>query len=215
MPDFSLELEFRNKRWKDAQKGLEAFAKTLKGGIDGAAPVLGKELQLMLEGIAEAMAQRHGNPWPGGTSPTTLSVRSGEGIQSIRDSVKVIGSTLNDLQGEIGAKFPMSVHEEGATITPKKAKFLTIPLPAALNANGTPKKASARDWDNTFVARSKAGNLIIFRKEGTGIVPLYVLKTSVTIPPRLGLRKTINAAIPYFVERAMDEMVKAVMEEVA
>ncbi len=46
----------------------------------------------------------------------------------------------------------------------------------ALNANGTPIKLSAREWTNTFVAKSKAGNLIIFQKRGRQIAPLYVLE---------------------------------------
>ena len=41
-------------------------------------------------------------------------------------------------------------------------------------------------------------------------MPLYVLKTQVTIPPRLGMRKTLEAGVPYFVERAMDAIVKEV-----
>ena len=32
--------------------------------------------------------------------------------------------------------------------------------------------ATASDWPNTFVARSKAGNLLIFQRRGTSIVPL-------------------------------------------
>jgi hypothetical protein len=111
--------------------------------------------------------------------------------------------------GTIGSDLPYArIQEFGGTITPKKAKFLAIPLPAALNANGTPIKSSPRDWPNTFCAKSKAGNLLIFQRRGTQIVPLYVLKSSVYIPPRLGLKKTLDAGIPYFVERAMDQMVR-------
>ena len=73
-----------------------------------------------------------------------------------------------------------------------------------------PLQSSPRSWPNTFCTTSKAGNLIIFQKRGTSIVPLYVLKTQVTIPPRLGMRKTLEAGVPYFVERAMDAMVKEV-----
>ena len=81
-------------------------------------------------------------------------------------------------------------------------------LPAALNSHGTPRTKGPRDWQNTFVAKSKAGNLIIFQKRGSQIMPLYVLKTSVTIKPRLGMKKTLDAGLPYFVDRAMDAMVR-------
>lgn len=210
-----LSFEFRGQRWGNAQKGLEAFADALGKGVDGLAPTMRKEMQFTLEGVAEALAQRHGNPWPGGTTSKTLSMRSGEGIQSIRDSVKVIGRTIAALEGEIGAPGYMGVHEKGATITPKKAKFLTIPMPEALNPNGTPKKKSAREWDDTYVGRTKAGNLMIFQKRGLDIVPLYLLVKRVKIPPRLGMEETINTAIPYFVDRAMDAMATALRQAVA
>lgn len=210
MADFTFEFEFRSKRFQDADQGLRAFAQAMGKGIDRAGPVLGRELRKYLDTVAEAMAQRHGGSWPGGTTDKTLSRRSGKLVQAIRDSVEVTGSKIDDVQGRIGARgIPYGrIHEFGGVITAKNAKFLTIPLPAALNADGTPKKRSARDWDKTFVATSKAGNLIIFRREGKSVVPLYVLKTSVKIPPRLGLIDTLQKTLPYFVDTAMDAMLK-------
>jgi len=168
-------------------------------------------LRQFLDDVAQAMVERHSNPWPSGTTPQTLSKRSGKLLQSIVSSVNVRGTTFTTIQGFIGGSHIARVQEFGATITPKRAKFLTVPLPAALNENGTPKKQKARDWKNTFVAKSKAGSLIIFQKRGASIIPLYVLKTSVTIPPRLGLRQTLEVGIPYFVDRAMDSIVRAAM----
>jgi hypothetical protein len=93
-------------------------------------------------------------------------------------------------------------------IRPKRAKYLTIPLPAALNANGTPKKSSARAWENTFVIRSKAGNLLIVQKNGTQITPLYVLKPEVYIPPRLGLGATARAGATLLADKLTDAILK-------
>lgn len=206
----TLGFEFRNKRFRDAEKGLRVFAAELSKDWDGAAKILSAELKDFLDSVALALAQRHGTPWPGGTGPKSLSKRSGDLVASIEKSVRIKGSTFENLEGYISAAFPGVVHEFGATIKPKKAKMLTVPLPAALDGRGVPLKKSARDWPNTFVARSKAGNLIIFQKRGTEIVPLYVLKSSVKIPPRLGMRQTLETGIPYFVERAMDRMVKGI-----
>lgn len=204
-------LDFRNKRFNDASKGLAAIAKELDASWDGAAKTLSKELQSFLDSVAEALAKRHGSPWPGGTGDKSLSRRSGNLVASILDNVRVTGTTYDTIQGYIGAAFPGVVHEYGATITPKTAKFLTIPLPPALNSNGTPKKRSAREWSNTFVARTRAGNLVIFQRNGTQIVPLYVLKTMVKIKPRLGMGDTLSAGLPYFVDRAADQIVKAML----
>ena len=97
-------------------------------------------------------------------------------------------------------------------IRAKNGKYLAIPLPAAMTSDGVPILPGPRSWPNTFVAKSRAGNLIIFMKLGTTIRPLYVLKPEVTIRPRLGMSKTLEAGLPYFVDRALDQMVKAVTQ---
>jgi hypothetical protein len=202
--------DFRNQRFADASVGLKAFIAAIGKDFNETAPqVLSKELKSFLDTIAEALATRHGTAWPGGTTAQTMSVRSGDLIESIKESVRVTGTTFADITGYIGADFPGETQEFGATIV-SKGKLLTIPLPAALSPQGIPLKQKARDWDNTFVAKSKKGNLIIFQKRGTQIVPLYVLKSKVVIPPRLGMGDTIQTGLPYFVDRAMDAIVKAV-----
>lgn len=212
--DFTLEFEFRNQRYKQAEAGLRALGKSIESSPQRLSKALRDHLHLFLTEVARAMAERHGSPYPGGTSARTLSVRSGFARQEILNSVAVTGDQLATIQGVIGGgkAFYLKTHEYGATITPKKSKYLTIPLPAALNANGTPKKKSARDWNNTFVATSKAGNLIIFQRVGSKIVPLYVLKKSVTIKPRLGMREALQGGIPYFVDKAVDAMLKEIVQ---
>jgi hypothetical protein len=205
--------EFRNQRFQDAAKGLQVFHKALKADWDGSAKLLSVELRTFLDSVAQALASRHSGGYPGGTTPQTLSKRSGSLIETIIGSVTVSGSTFATIQGTIGGSMIAAVQEFGATITPKTAQFLTVPLPAALDSNGVPLKKSARDWQNTFVAKTKKGNLVIFRKDGAQIVPLYVLKTSVTIPARLGMQATLTAGLPYFVDRSMDNIVKAVLAQ--
>jgi hypothetical protein len=206
-----LTFEFRNQRFQDASKGLRVFYGALKKDWDGTAKVLSTELRSFLDSVAQALVQRHSGKWPGGTAAKTLSQRTGGMLQTIVGSVQVNGATFSTITGHIGGSMIARVQEFGAAITPKRAKFLTVPLPAALDSNGVPLKKSAREWGNTFVAKTKKGNLVIFQKRGSMIVPLYVLKTSVTIPPRLGMQNTLTAGLPYFVDRAMDRMVKAVI----
>lgn len=204
-------LEYRGKRYNDASVGLAALSKELGTSLTRAAPALRKEIKNYLDTVALALNQRHGSPWPGGTGGQTMSVRSGALNRSIRDSVRVSGSTVNTLRGQIGSIFYGRIHEYGGVIKPKKAKYLTIPLPAALTSNGTPKKPTARDWDRTFVITSKKGNLLIVRKQGRGIVPLYVLKKSVRIPARLGMGDTLEKGAPQFVDKAMSAMAKTIL----
>ncbi len=101
-----------------------------------------------------------------------------------------------------------AVHERGATIRAKNAQYLTIPLPAALNKNGTPKRPTARSWPNTFVQRSKKGNLLIFQKKGKDIIPLYVLKKSVVIPKRLAFKEGFEAGRDFLADTLAAEFLK-------
>lgn len=202
----TIEFEFKNKRFLDAKKGLDALAADLQTVWDGGAAVLRGELLEMMKIIEEALKKRHGGAWPGGTTDNTLSKRTGRLTRGIRTDAK--GDTFDTVQGTIALPFPAGVHEFGATITPKKSKYLTVPLPASMDKRGVPLKKSARDWKNTFIAMSKKGNLIIFQKSGKKVVPLYVLKSEVKIKPRLGVRKTIETAIPYFVDEATDALLK-------
>ena len=136
--DFSF--EFRNKRFKDAEAGFRAFARAIKQDWDGSAKVLSSELREFLDGVAQALAQRHGGAWPGGTTTNTLSSRSGAMVQTIVESVEVNGRTFDKITGQIGGSMIAAVQEFGATITPKTAKYLTVPLPAALDSQGHAEK---------------------------------------------------------------------------
>jgi len=207
----TITFQFRNQTWTDAAAGLKAFNDTLKRDWDGSAKILSRELKSFLDEVAQALSTRHGGSWPGGTTVDTLSKRSGALAASIIRSVKVSGETFATIQGSIGSDTPYAgIQEFGGTINAKSGKYLAIPLPAALDAAGVPLMSGPRAWPNTFVAKSKAGNLIVFQKRGTSIIPLYVLRTSVTIPPRLGLKKSLDAGLPYFVGKAMDDLVRAI-----
>ena len=157
-----------------------------------------------LNDIADEMYKLHSTPWAWGAKSENLFTRTGGGLKSIRDSIKM-NPGANMIEGQISTG-SLTVHETGATITPKTSKYLTIPLQAAMDSRGVALRSKARDWDNTFIARSKRGNLIIFRKNTGGtITPLYVLKTSVVIPPRLRLGQTFDKMVSRFEAQAMND----------
>lgn len=206
---FELGFQYKNRRWTEAAKGLRYFTQDLGRSVEEMTPALKESLQQYLDAVAGELIRRHSTPWKAGGSPVDkLFRRSGGGIKSILDSTRVEGSTLDNMRGHIGAAFPLSVHEKGATIRPRQAKYLAIPLPAALDASGVPLRPGPRFWDNTFVATSKKGNLLIFQRRGTQIVPLYVLKLEVKLPPRLGMEAALKKGENYFVDRAIEAMVK-------
>jgi hypothetical protein len=103
-----------------------------------------------------------------------LKTRTGKLRRSIRFNIK-LGNNHYYLEiGSHGVVYAR-ILEKGGTITPKNAKFLTIPLPGV--------KGRASNYPDAFVIKSKKGNLLLVQKKGrSGIVPLFVLKKSVKIP---------------------------------
>lgn len=177
----------------------------LEQAPDRAAQRVSGELKKALQRVAEELAKTHSAPWNGRlVNPSDkLQKRSGGGLKSILDSIRVSGGTFDNLEASISTG-TMTIHETGGVISARSGKYLTIPLPEACDSRGVPLKRSAREWQNTFVARSRAGNLIIFQRRGAQVVPLYVLKPSVKIRPRLGMAAAFMREVPYFQERLID-----------
>jgi phage gpG-like protein len=120
-------------------------------------------------------------------SGQALKVRSG----TLRGSVamKVIDRG-KELYVQVGTnKSYARIHEYGGTITGRP--WLTIPLPEAKTAAGV-VRMTARSWPDTFIQKSKAGNIIIFQNQGDDIIPLFVLKRSVDIPERPYMRSSLK-----------------------
>ena len=205
---FSFEVLDGNKRYADGIAGLRIIGEKFGKSVDTAAPQIKRELRRYLKQLIKELRLRHSGPYPGGTGPRSLSVRSGKGMASLESFVT--GHKLDSIKGHVKMIPYLMIHETGGIIRPKKARYLTIPLPAALNANGTPKKKSAREWKNTFVLKSKRGNLIIMQKFGGKLTPLYVLKKQVRIPPRLGLREAYRTTESAMIDRLINQLTREV-----
>ncbi len=203
-----LSFGYKGRTYDDIGAGLDAFVEDLKKTWADQPKQIGPVLLDYLSQVAKVLVARNGGP---ATTPTALAKRSGASVLSITKSVKVRGTTWDNLEGSIGGRSTLVIHEYGGTIK-SKGKMLTIPLPAALGPRGIPPPFT-RQWKNTFVARSRKGNLIIFQRRGSRIVPLYVLKDEVKIPARLGMREEMRKQIPYFLSRAADRIVADVTQQ--
>ena len=215
LPEVTLELDWRGKRYRDVERGLNAVALDVERSFEEAGPIVRKTLNEYMDAVVRSVAARADGPYPGGTSPAgvfpgSLSKRSGALLASLNTSrIQEIGDGVSN----IGVSFTLTgianVHERGATITPKRAKYLTIPLPAALTKRGTPIKPNARAWKNTFILKSKKGNLLIMQKKGKGdMVPLYVLKKSVKIPKRLGFEEAFLAGRNFLADKIAQDVIR-------
>lgn len=92
------------------------------------------------------------------------------------------------------------IQDLGGVVTPKAGKYLTIPLPGV--------RGRIRTHAGGFFIRSKAGNLLYVKKQGSGIKPLFVLKEKVNIKGT----KYLTATFEYFKRSRSKEIVG---EEVA
>lgn len=134
-----------------------------------------------------------------------LTARTGHLAQSIQARVIPTGSGLDiELRaggGDKNVKYA-AVHEYGATIKPRKAKFLTIPVHDQLKtASGDARYPSARDVPGLTFAQSLKGQPLLVHQM-TGEV-WYLLRKKVEIPPR-----------PYL-KPAMDKMEKRLVPQVS
>jgi len=208
MTPSGLSVAYRGRTYENPGAGLGQVVISIDKGMAVSLEMLTKAMKIWLTGIARDVADRHSGGWPSGTTSTTLSRRSGNLTRQILDGIRVSGLTIDRLTGTITGGEYTRIHELGGTLRARKTKYLAIPLPAALDKSGRLLHDNPRDWGNTFVQKSKQGNLLIFQRRGSDIVPLYALKTSVRIPPRLGIGDTAHERMPYFVEKALDAVLK-------
>ena len=188
----------------------KAVARAIKQDWDGSAKVLSKELQKFLEEVAEALAERHSGGWPGGDHGEHAVVanrRLGELI------VKSVQCGWQHLRYDPGPDRRLGHRCRAGVRRHNHAEDREVPDRAA--AGGPRRQGRAAEAERAGLAehlrRPVEGRQSDHFPEAKGqIVPLYVLKNSVTIPPRLGMRKTLDAGIPYFVERAMDALVRKI-----
>lgn len=176
-------------------RALQAMLKRLTGDVSELAIQCTEGAVLLHQ---KAMAQRVKGP--------ALMRRTGALVRSLRSTPATrIGSTI-DARSHIGRGAPYArVHEKGATIRPKKGRYLTIPLDAAKTPAGVPRAAAklrnvGGKWQTTNKVPGASGlDTFIFSKgqrkfiavrSGGGLLPLYVLKRQVRISARLGFRDT-------------------------
>lgn len=124
---------------------------------------------------------------------TSIKNRTGRMAKSLVSGIKVRGSgRIDALSGTYRGIWYAKNHEFGKTIRPTNAKVLTIPLPAALRADGTPKLKGPTSWKRygTFSYTGKSGQgYLVYKNAAEKLVFLYMYVDVVKLLPKLGLRK--------------------------
>lgn len=156
---------------------------------------------------------RFGQSWVGELVSKRLSGRPGVNRRTgnlarsfkarVFDSALLNGVVL-DVQPEGPGAAYADLQEFGGTITPKKAKYLWIPIAGNLTPAGvariTPTEAINRG--GFFAKGVFFGKPIVGKSKATAKpVPLFVLKKSVTVPGRMGAMPLWEQSMPSLVQR--------------
>lgn len=180
--------------------------------IDNDFKKLTKEYERELKGYIERVARNVTDKfkqYKHGKSPyDRLMNRTGRAKRELRASPTVRRTDGNKFNaayiGRVTGPDYLNIQEDGGWLTAKSGKYITIPLPAALNPNGTPKKRSMSEWRNTFTKKTRKGAIVVFHKKGGKAIPIYVLKKRVYIKPRLRLGEGFDRAAPYYERKLLD-----------
>jgi hypothetical protein len=118
-----------------------------------------------------------------------LNVRSGQLRRSVHTKISDGGMVARVGTATIYA-LP---HEDGATITPKNARVLAIPLRAALTRGGR-SRGGPRDFaDGFWTKKPEWKHPIFFQRRGQSLVALFVGVQRVVLKARRPFAKTVAA----------------------
>lgn len=173
----------------EIERFLTSFPRALRQDLHA-------ELTVLME---EAKTWMITNRLMGGTTTERLKPWRGNFIASLRTRVRVrpgyITAELRQDQS-YRSKVYGPVHEYGATIVPKRGRYLAIPL----NAEARAKRP--RQFAALFAMWTRARNLILaLRVTATRIQPMYLLVTQVVIPARRPFGATWDVFEPKIVSR--------------
>lgn len=175
--------------------------------LSGAMPAVRRiALAGVLEHFSRSMGP-DGRPW----APLSRERHSG-GSRPLVDTARLLGSVEATTEGTsvtLSASAPgAAVHQFGATIRPRLARLLAIPLTEEARKSGSPRTGFGRPL---FAIRAKSGNRFLAEssRDGPSRRPVlhYLLREKVVIParPYLGFgRRTVGRIEAEVATRAQD-----------
>jgi hypothetical protein len=182
---------------------LEQWAEHLRREADGRF-----EERLRQEMVkASVTAEREGKL----NASSRLRTRSGRLRNSIRGSVRNRGEAIEMVLSAGGAMGRRDVsyaraQEEGATIAPRRGRYLAIPLRAALTPAGVPRRAGPREYgDELYFFRARNGDAFLASKK-SGLLMYMLHPGPVVLRPRRFLRDAVEEArkgLPPAIEKAV------------
>lgn len=138
------------------------------------------------------------------TKSDQLATRTGTLRRSFRK--KITGRSFDNFVLLLFTNVPYArIQEEGGTIKPEKAQFLAIPTQFAKTAAGVPKYSGPLRDNPELQARgvypiATPWGLVLMA--GDTDEPLFSLVRQVKIPPRLGMKDTLDKKADDFIRAA-------------
>ena len=147
-----------------------------------------------------------------------LRVRTGRLRNSIAGSVRQVDGMPAIVLSAGGTSGSRSVgyaraQELGATISPRRGRYLAIPLPPALTGAGVLRSrfnlpGGLRSVGSLFAIKGRSGRLLLVERKGDGVVPMFVLHPGpIRITPKRYLRDALR-----IVQDDMPEAFRGVVE---
>jgi hypothetical protein len=192
-------------------EGVPAVSAMLLRGPD----VIGSQTLSRFRRIGQTLLRKLQQDHLSGSGPTSLAARTGNtrraafyrlAIGGANEVGLVLGIDLAKAPGARAHNFGAHIHAHG--------QFLTIPIGRALTGKGVARftaknliaNPTAYGFLGTFVAKH-----VLFGKTRSGIVPLFILKESVTLRKVGMLQATIEGS-EAFIQAELETMLRASIE---
>lgn len=170
-----------------------------------------RELSAMGRNAAEAVSGELGKGVKLAASNVKTNYLSGQGLKRRSGNLAraVDGWLASPFDGVVGiqenaavSKYAWLLTDEQKTITPKKGKFLAIPIGEGLTGSGVARYSSPRQVPNGFFIKSKAGQLLFGYKNGKKgkFRALFVLVKSVFVQGSGALYDGVNECVAQITE---------------
>lgn len=134
-------------------------------------------------------------PSPAGSPPGKRTGQLGQSIQIDRSGLGHRTRPQVRIGPSLRAVPYARIHELGGVITPKRARYLAVPIGTEAHKLSRGLRSLRQRKDLTLI-RGKGGKLLLMRKVGRRLEPAFVLKASVLMPPRPYVRPSLRRALP-------------------
>lgn len=204
------QVAYRGRTYPDITAALMAAYQDIAEDFEGLPYFYERDLKDYLDKSAQDVT-REWKPWTEGRK-SYLQNRTGKTKKAILKSPTTKRTDRNKfnahIKGTLGGPEYLNLLEDGGTVRARGGGYMAIPLTAALDNRGVPKRKSVRDWKKTFLTKASKGRFFVCQKRNGRVVRLYILQRTVKYRPLLGMGRTMQKNMSFFADRLVESTVK-------